>query len=87
MGVIHEAENIQVGPTKSGAYLKGIVESIHRNKQPVLKVNAGESASLRISFQGKESLNICLNDDMRKVVLLYNFGFSNYFCILILISN
>ena len=48
-GVVHEGEEIQLGPTgKTGRYLAGKVESIHRNKQPVMRVTAGQAASLAL---------------------------------------
>ncbi|KAI1720601.1 cupin superfamily protein domain-containing protein [Ditylenchus destructor] len=51
-GVIHQGQSIQIGPDKEGCYAKGVVESIHRNKQPVQTIYAETpmAVSFRISF-------------------------------------
>ncbi|KAI1719544.1 elongation factor tu GTP binding domain-containing protein [Ditylenchus destructor] len=51
-GIIHQGQSIQIGPDKEGCYAKGVVESIHRNKQPVPKICAETpmAVSFRISF-------------------------------------
>ena len=45
-----ERDCVQIGPDSAGNYRTATVESLRRNKQSVLKICAGEAASLAVSF-------------------------------------
>lgn len=58
-GSFDEADQVHIGPDSSGNYRMATIKSIRRNKQPVLKVHAGETASVLIEFTtNKAGFNI-----------------------------
>ncbi|CAD5233126.1 unnamed protein product [Bursaphelenchus xylophilus] len=50
-GSVKENDWVQIGPDSQDQFHFGQVKSLRRNKQPVWTVNAGETASLAVSFE------------------------------------
>jgi GTPase len=48
--VFNEGAEVQIGPDSSGNYRLAIIKSLRRNKQPVLKIHSGETASISVEF-------------------------------------
>uniref|UniRef100_T1IIR6 Tr-type G domain-containing protein n=1 Tax=Strigamia maritima TaxID=126957 RepID=T1IIR6_STRMM len=47
-GIIREEDELTIGPTDDGKYLKCTVHSVHRNRRPCRVVRAGQSATLAL---------------------------------------
>jgi GTPase len=56
-GVMSEGDAVQIGPDSSGAFHLGKIDSIRRNKQPVMVIRPGEAASVAVSFVSPTNVN------------------------------
>uniref|UniRef100_A0AC35UHV5 Tr-type G domain-containing protein n=1 Tax=Rhabditophanes sp. KR3021 TaxID=114890 RepID=A0AC35UHV5_9BILA len=65
-GTINEGDVVCFGPANKESFVNAKIESIHRKKQPVRVLNAGETASLAINIEGD-----CQNykNNLRRIVI------------------
>lgn len=59
-GNMAEGDRVKFGPNFRGEYCTATIESIHRNKQPVLRIVAGDSASIVLRGPSNDYLNATL---------------------------
>lgn len=72
-GTFHEAQHIQIGPDSSGNYRLAQIKSLRRNKQPVLKIHSGETASISVEFLTSSSTHFNIKKGM-VIVSKHDFG-------------
>jgi GTPase len=70
-GTLHENDDVQIGPDSSGNYRLAKIKTLRRNKQPVLKIHTGETASISIEFS--TNMNFVIKKGM-VVVSKHDYG-------------